>query len=375
MHGLFNLVLNEWSETILLDFYKKYYKTIFDISLIILTVLLIMWIFSYLYHIAAPIFISVIIFYIIEPLSKFFNKRGIKKSIATALAMLIFIIILSGVLVGAGMLIVTQADTLSKKITENTFQLQAQIENLTHYIQDQIELIPDHVIPRITEYLTTLAGKLGQWAGSFLGWLAGFLSSFTAFMVHFILGFILAYFLSVEIDNWKMLASKKTPRTFKKAYFFLKENVFEGIIGYIKAQAILITITFFVILISLLLLRVENAFTISVIAAVLDVLPVLGVSTLFVPWIIYLFFVGKNTLAIWLLILLVIIVALRQILEPKIVGDSLGVSAFTMLAFMIISLSLFGVAGLILSPILIILLKSLYEQGYLKRWIRAPEDY
>lgn len=58
----------------------------------------------------------------------------------------------------------------------------------------------------------------------------------------------------------------------------------------------------------------------------------------------------------------------------KITGESLGVSAFTTLAFMIVSLSLFGVAGVILSPVLIILLKALYTQGYFQRWIRKPED-
>jgi len=50
------------------------------------------------------------------------------------------------------------------------------------------------------------------------------------------------------------------------------------------------------------------------------------------------------------------------------------VSAFTMLAFMMISLSLFGVAGLILAPILMILLKALYDQGYFHRWVRFPKD-
>ncbi len=80
-------------------------------------------------------------------------------------------------------------------------------------------------------------------------------------------------------------------------------------------------------------------------------------------------------MAIELSILLVVVVLVRQILEPKITGDSLGVSAFTMLSAMIVYLSLFGISGLILSPILIILLKALHEQGYLKRWIRLPEDY
>lgn len=97
---------------------------------------------------------------------------------------------------------------------------------------------------------------------------------------------------------------------------------------------------------------------------------------MFIPWIIYLFIVGQTTLAIWLSAVLLVILLVRQILEPKLVGDSLGVSAFTMLSFMIVSLSLFGVAGLILSPILIILIKSLNDQGYLKRWIRKPaEEY
>lgn len=134
----------------------------------------------------------------------------------------------------------------------------------------------------------------------------------------------------------------------------------------------MISITFIVILIALVSLGVDNAFVISVIAAILDILPLLGVSALFIPWIIYLFIVGQVSLAIWLTVLLVVVTLTRQILEPKITGDSLGVSAFTMLAFMIISLSIFGIAGVILSPILVILLKSLYDQGYFHRWVHAP---
>ena len=71
--------------------------------------------------------------------------------------------------------------------------------------------------------------------------------------------------------------------------------------------------------------------------------------------------------------MLLVVILVRQIMEPKITGESLGVSAFTTLAFMIV-LSLFGFAGVILSPVLIILIKALYTQGYLQRWIRKPED-
>ncbi|MNN38864.1 hypothetical protein D3C81_1528790 [compost metagenome] len=113
----------------------------------------------------------------------------------------------------------------------------------------------------------------------------------------------------------------------------------------------------------------------ALICAVFDVLPLLGVSTILIPWIVYLFIVGNTSLAIGLLILLAVVLIVRQLLEPKITGNSIGVSsAFLMLAFVIFSMSAFGVAGLILSPILLILLKELIQQGYLQRWIYLPQE-
>lgn len=78
-------------------------------------------------------------------------------------------------------------------------------------------------------------------------------------------------------------------------------------------------------------------------------------------------------MALYLGIIFIIIVVVRQLLEPRITGDSLGVSPFVMLSFMLISLSIFGIAGLLLAPILIVTLKALIDQGYLRKWIRMPE--
>ena len=136
-------------------------------------------------------------------------------------------------------------------------------------------------------------------------------------MFNFIVGIILAYFLSIEIDSWKRLAGEKTPKTFKSVFFFLKENVVKGIVSYIKAQAKLITLTFIVIFFALLMLGVNNAFSIALLSGIFDVLPLLGVSTLFIPWIIYLFIVGKRHFAIWLSALLLVVILVRQIMEPK----------------------------------------------------------
>jgi len=358
----------------MISFYQKYWRTAFDIALIALTVYLIMFAFSYFYRIATPIFLCFIIFMFIEPPTRWMTRIGIRKSIAAGISVLIFTLIIVGAFVGAGFIMTTQITGLAEKLPYYQQLFTDQFQKNSAYIEGKMQALP----PGVTEKATELVGYITNWgqkiAASFLLSLGGYLKSVSTFIFNFAIGIILAYFLSLEIADWKKMAREKTPKTFKTAYSFLRNNVFAGISGYLKAQGKLISITFAVIFVSLLLLGVENAFSISLLSAVFDVLPLLGVGTVFVPWIIYLFIVGQTTLAIWLTVLFLAVVLTRQILEPKITGDTLGVSAFTMLAFMIISLSLFGVAGVILSPILMILIKALYDQGYFHRWIHLPRD-
>jgi sporulation integral membrane protein YtvI len=359
----------------LISFYKKYYKTVFDIALMVLTIYLFMLAFSYVYRVATPIFFALVIFLMIEPLAKFLNKRGIKKSIAAAISTLVFILVIIGAMIGLGAIFTVQIQQLMMKLPEYASVLQRHIMDNALYWQDKLTAVDVDLLEKAGEYTATITQKASAIATGLLSSIFMALTTFSTFLVNVVIGIILAYFLSLEIDSWKKLAREKTPNTFKTAFQFLRENVLKGIVTYLKAQAKLIFLTFLIIFVALIVLDVKNAFSIALLSAIFDVLPLLGVSTVFIPWIIYLFVVGQTTLAIWLIVLLAVVLGTRQILEPKITGDSLGVSAFTMLSFMIISLSLFGVAGLILSPILIILIKALYEQGYLSKWIRKPQDY
>lgn len=358
----------------MLPFYKKYWRTAFDIALIALTVYLIMYSFSYLYRIATPIFFSFLIYLCIEPLARRLNKLGMKKSIASGISVLVFTLIILAAFSGAAYLLTKQGTELVSDFPKYQEMLATQIANITEEVQRRFGTLPAdlELVQRSKDLIEGASATLAKFGQNVLLNIIGYVSSFSTFVFNFVVGIILAYFLSIEITTWKKTAEDKTPNTFKDAFFFLRNNVFKGIALYIKAQAKMISITFIVILIALVLLGVENAFVIAVVSAIFDILPLLGVGTIFIPWIIYLIIVGKISLAIWLSALFLAVVLTRQILEPKITGDSLGVSAFTMLAFMIVSLSLFGVSGVILSPILMILIKALYDQGYFHRWIHAP---
>jgi len=358
----------------MLSFYRRYGRTVFDLFLVALTVYLIMYVFSYVYQIAKPIFIAFIIFVMIEPLAKFLHRKGLKKLTGTTISTLVFILLISGIVITLGVIFTSQIYHLSQVIPEYVMLLQKEMICKVDYVQNHLEAFPIETVDKIKGYLMTISEKSSKLLSGLLLLIFNSLTSISSFIINFVIALILAFFLSVEIEQWKHLAQEKTPKTFKTAFFFLKDNVLKGILLYIKAQLKLISFTFIFVFVGLLLLGINNAFSISLLAAFFDILPLLGVSTIFVPWIIYLFVIGEVSLGIWLSVLLAFVIVFRQIAEPKITGDSLGVSAFTMLSFMVISLSLFGVAGIILSPILLILIKALYDQGYLKQWIHLPED-
>jgi sporulation integral membrane protein YtvI len=359
----------------MLPLYKKYWRTFFDLALIVLTVYLVMFLFSKLYQLATPVFLSFFVFMLIEPFARFLNRRGMRKPFASAISILLFLIVLLGLLFGAGVLIAIQLSHLYDNLPSYTVVLQEQFKNTTEYLQYRLDALPPNVTDKLNGYFADFTNILTKWAKVMLSYLVGTVGSFSSFMANFGVAIILAFFLSMEIRDWRKMAYEKTPKTIKVAYDFLRSHVFRAIGSYLKAQLILMGITFVLVLIGLFVLRSGNEITMALLCAVFDLLPLLGVSTILIPWIVYLFIIGHTSLAIGLIVVLVVVLLVRQLLEPKITGNSIGVSsAYLMLSFAIVSLSLFGVSGLILSPILLILIKELIQQGYLQKWIRLPQE-
>ncbi|MCZ1265149.1 AI-2E family transporter [Paenibacillus tundrae] len=359
----------------MLPLYKKYGRTVFDIALLVLTVYFIMYGFSRLYQLAAPVFLSFIVYWMIEPLARFLHRKGLPKTLGAAISVLLFLAVIVAAFFGLGLIIVSQISNLQDNFPYYIEMVQREFTNLVYFIQDKSDALPDGIIEKVSDYFATLTGFLSKWVTSGAQIVIGFLSSFSSFITNFGIAIILAFFLSIEIESWRKFARAKTPKTLKLALEFMRNHVFKTIRSYLKAQMIMMLITFVLIYAGLLILGTANAFTIAAICAVFDLVPLLGVPVIFIPWIVYLFIVGNSSLAIGLIVVLAVTMLTRQLLEPKISGNSIGVSsAYLMLSFMLISLSVFGLAGVVLSPVLLILLKELLQQGYLQQWIHLPKD-
>jgi sporulation integral membrane protein YtvI len=126
--------------------------------------------------------------------------------------------------------------------------------------------------------------------------------------------------------------------------------------GYLKAYLLIMLITFFEVFIGLSILKVNYAFILAIVIAIVDILPVLGTGAVLVPWAILAFIGGNAPLGIGLIVLYGVTLIARQIIEPRIIGSTLGLHPLMTLASVYIGLKLLGLAGIFIGPILALLL-------------------
>jgi len=121
-------------------------------------------------------------------------------------------------------------------------------------------------------------------------------------------------------------------------------------IGWIRAYLLIFIITFVELFLGLSVLRVQYAFLFAALIALVDILPILGTGTVLIPWAIISFLMKDVRLGIGLLVLFLVITVVREVIEPRIVGKSLGISPVLSLISMYAGLKLFGFFGMIIAP-------------------------
>ncbi len=130
-------------------------------------------------------------------------------------------------------------------------------------------------------------------------------------------------------------------------------HAMRGLGKFIRAYSLIIIVTFTELFIGFLILRVDHAFVLAAIISIVDFLPILGVGGVIVPWAAVSFAMDNTSTAIGLLILLVIIWAVRQPVESKLIGRGAGVHPIFALAAVYAGFRIAGVFGMIAAPILL----------------------
>lgn len=175
-----------------------------------------------------------------------------------------------------------------------------------------------------------------------------------------------AFFISNQWSRNMTMLAKAIPDRFRMSFRDVWLDLQRALSGYFRAQIVLISVTAFIVLVGLLLLGVESAFTYAIVIGLVDLLPYLGVGTIMLPWLLYCFMTGDTSLGIGLAVLYGIIIIARQVIEPKILASSVGLDPLPTLISMFIGLKLFGFLGLIAGPAALVLLGAMSRAGLLR---------
>ena len=210
----------------------------------------------------------------------------------------------------------------------------------------------------IDQTLSSLVMDLSKGALSAVTGLAGGLPSF---LMSFLLTVISSFFCTVDYYTITSFLARALPQRARRTLFAIKESSVDVLLKFGKAYVFLLVITFVELLIGLALLRVQYAFLLAAFIALVDIFPVLGTGTVLVPWALGAFLAGNRPLGAGLLILYAIISIVRQMLEPRIVGQQIGLHPLVTLMGMFLGAKLFGFVGLFGLPVAITVFVQLHR--------------
>ena len=170
-------------------------------------------------------------------------------------------------------------------------------------------------------------------------------------------------------DGERYIERVKTwiPKELFHYYELLKADIRKIIQGWLLAQFKIMFVVFLVLTIGFLLLRIRYAIPLAALTAFLDFLPMLGVGFIMWPWIVIDLFSGNLMQALWLVVIYVATQIVRQFMQPKIMGETMGLSPFLTILFMYLGYRFYGFVGLIFAVPVGMLAMCFYRYGAFKK--------
>ena len=219
-------------------------------------------------------------------------------------------------------------------------------------------LLSDNIMSQLGSAVRELVSGLISRLGS---WIAGLVSSLPNLFLFILVTLLSLVYFSLDYDRITEFLKSLLPDRATVLLAKIRNSFTTVIRKYILSYSLIMLITYLTLLLGLIILRVRHAPVLALFIAVLDILPVIGVGTVLIPWGIYSIVVGNRLLGIGLLVLFVANTVIRQTSEPRIVGKSLNLHPLVTLMMIYIGYGLFGVLGVFILPLIAVTLLTLLK--------------
>ncbi|MBQ9267469.1 MAG: sporulation integral membrane protein YtvI [Clostridia bacterium] len=315
-----------------------------------------------------PFLIAGIIAILIEPVIKFcMNKLKLSRRVSSILVVGITIILIALGVVFGSIALADEAIKLTSNIGPYVANVITDIQDFVSTIGERYPDIPEEVIQAaetsIISFVNSIREVIVSWATNVLKWVFSVPRLITTVVITIL---ALIFFAKDRIYVIDMM-EYHFPKAWIKKISEVTKETFTTIGGYIRVYGKIIIITFVELYIAFTICRligfnINYPFLLAVLIAIVDILPILGVGTVLIPWAIWLFATGQVAFGFAILITHIVIFVIRQFIEPKLVSKQFGIHPLITLFAMYAGFKAAGVFGLILGPVTLMVLKCIFAK-------------
>lgn len=319
----------------------------------------------------APFLLAYALAALMEPAVRALTRLRLRRTAAAALLTLALL----------GLLLFLSARLLTRGAAA-LHELAASLPGLIAALQQRIAALEGWVLrltrdtPGGADYLALAMDALGgaltavpeNLSRALLGWAAAAAQRSPDLLLFLVTAGLGSFFLSASFPAVRAFLLAQLPGAWLRQLELLRQDLKQSFGGWLRAQLLLMLITFFELLAALLLLRVGGAPWIAALTALVDALPVFGVGVVLLPWAAVALLRGDLRLGLGLLVAFGVVSLMRELLQAKLLGDQIGLRPLPSLLAVYVGWKLCGVWGLLFFPLLLVTLRQLNERGVLRLW-------
>lgn len=321
-----------------------------------------------------PFVVGWIISMIAHPVIEYLEKKvRLPKKFGSAILIAVVLTAILAVLYFISRALILQIISFVQGFPDLQTEIQSQFAFFQQKVEHFLKILPPSVgvqFERLSDSVGEIAksavASIGDYGVSHAGSVA---QSVTSGFIGVIVMLFSAYMFSLERERIVAWYQKFVPDMVKHKVDVFTHNTL-GVLGsYCLAQIKIMMILIVILWFGFFAAGIKYSFIFALLVGIVDVFPILGTGTVLIPWALFKVITGDVKTAVILLIIYAVCLILKQVLQPKMMGDSMGISALTTIFLIYVGLKLGGIGGMLLALVVGMFIINLYRLGVFDRKI------
>lgn len=320
----------------------------------------------------APIIVAFIIAAMLEPAIRRMVQAGWRRKYASAVLSLAVLAFLSFIIVFIASRALSSLSDILRDIPElmasaleTLRQLHSALLEYTKSAPESVRQYVEYTADAIENSVYNIPAKL---SGQAMSTVAAAVQATPDVLLFTVTAGIGSYFVSASYPNITAFIRRQFNEDTRRRADVLKSDLTVSFGGFMRAQLMLMCITFFELALLFFLLKIKSAVIIAALTAFVDALPVFGVGTVLIPWAGWCLLSGDYVRAVCLASAWGVISVVRSCIQAKLVGDQIGLDPVVSLLAIYTGWRIAGVFGMLIFPLIFVTVQQLNARGVIKLW-------